>query len=263
MSDNSSQNDPSMKEILGSIRRIISEDNAQNSAEDAATDEEEETLELTDEVVEEEPEAGRHEPVLVATGAEAAESTDDEPEVRREPVLGLHSPETRVIAVEEQAPTEEESADAIPQEPPVLPDAGQLSPMPPELVRGPVPVPDDLPEDDEPMIDQEVSEVSETPVVPETESQPAPGISEESIEEIVSESATSAAASALGELTRAMDEKSNKLKVGSDEITISDMVKEMIRPMLREWLDQNLSGIVERVVRREIQKLVDRAETDD
>ena len=26
MSDNSSQNDPSMKEILGSIRRIISED---------------------------------------------------------------------------------------------------------------------------------------------------------------------------------------------------------------------------------------------
>ena len=47
------------------------------------------------------------------------------------------------------------------------------------------------------------------------------------------------------------------------EATVSDMVKELIRPMLREWLDENLPGIVERVVRREIQKLVDRAEADD
>jgi cell pole-organizing protein PopZ len=83
------------------------------------------------------------------------------------------------------------------------------------------------------------------------------------VETIVSESATAATASALGELTRAMDEKTNKLKIGAGDASISDIVKEMLRPMLREWLDENLPVIVERVVRREIQKLVDRAETDD
>ena len=47
MSDNSGQNDPQMKDILGSIRRIISEDNAQPAA---AVGEDEEILDLTDEV---------------------------------------------------------------------------------------------------------------------------------------------------------------------------------------------------------------------
>ena len=50
MSDNSNQNDPTMKEILGSIRRIINEDNAQTGAENAGTGEDEDTLDLTDEV---------------------------------------------------------------------------------------------------------------------------------------------------------------------------------------------------------------------
>jgi len=265
MSDQSEQNDPSMKEILGSIRRIISEDNAQSDAENAETDEED-ALELTDEVIDDEPGPERHEPVLVASGGREAAAAS-EPEVRREPILGLHSPDT--LATPDEP---DESPEIASPEPPILPDVTRLNPATPELVREPelepevepepVPEPASVVEEEPENAATEAEEVAAMAHSPETQ-QSAPEVSDETVDKIVSESATTAAASALGELTRAMDEKSNKLKVGSSEETISDMVREMIRPMLREWLDQNLSGIVERIVRREIQKLVDRAETED
>jgi len=262
MSDNSSQNDPSMKEILGSIRRIINEDNAQTETDGAAVGEEEETLELTDEVVVEEGEADRHEPTLTVASSATPEDAG-EPEVRREPVLGLHSPAEAETAAEQPAAVSEEISETVSPEPPTLPSASRPIPISPEIVQDPEPVREDAPADVEIAMDQEISEVAESPLDEEPADQSAPADSEESIKEIVSETATTAAASALGELTRAMDEKTNKLKMGPGEITISDMVKELIRPMLREWLDENLPGIVERIVRREIQKLVDRAETDD
>jgi cell pole-organizing protein PopZ len=240
MSDNSSQNDPSMKEILGSIRRIISEDNAQTGAAAGVVEEEEqEILDLTEEVTAEEAEEYRQEPTLVAAG-----TPDDtgEPETRREPILGLRS----------QVEPESEVDRPAPLEPAVSVDMDEPIPIPTEMMQDPEPFDDEAPEDAGPAAEQVIAEEVA-----------APAISEETVQEIVSDTATSATATALGELTRAMDEKTNKLKVGPGEVTIADMVKELIRPMLREWLDENLPGIVERVVRREIQKLVDRAETED
>ena len=40
--------------------------------------------------------------------------------------------------------------------------------------------------------------------------------------------------------------------------TIEDMVKEMLRPMLKDWLDRNLPPMVERIVEREIVRLTRR-----
>ncbi|HLQ92111.1 MAG TPA: DUF2497 domain-containing protein [Xanthobacteraceae bacterium] len=37
--------------------------------------------------------------------------------------------------------------------------------------------------------------------------------------------------------------------------TIEDLVKEMLRPMLKAWLDENLPGLVERLVRAEIERV--------
>jgi len=37
--------------------------------------------------------------------------------------------------------------------------------------------------------------------------------------------------------------------------TLEDLVKEMMRPMLKTWLDDNLPGLVERVVRAEIERV--------
>jgi uncharacterized protein len=37
--------------------------------------------------------------------------------------------------------------------------------------------------------------------------------------------------------------------------TIDDLVKDMLRPMLKSWLDDNLPGLVERLVRAEIERV--------
>ncbi|HEX5508258.1 MAG TPA: DUF2497 domain-containing protein [Pseudolabrys sp.] len=37
--------------------------------------------------------------------------------------------------------------------------------------------------------------------------------------------------------------------------TLDDIVKEMLRPMLKSWLDDNLPGMVERIVRAEIERV--------
>jgi cell pole-organizing protein PopZ len=48
------------------------------------------------------------------------------------------------------------------------------------------------------------------------------------------------------------------LLVGGNQQTIEDLVKDMLRPMLKDWLDRNLPGVVERYVEREIVRLTRR-----
>ena len=58
------------------------------------------------------------------------------------------------------------------------------------------------------------------------------------------DAAVSAAFQSLGDLVLPQHER-----------TVEDLVKEILRPMLKEWLDQNLAGIVERLVRAEIERV--------
>jgi len=244
MSKTSGQKDPSMDEILGSIRRIITEDNAQSGQPGDATvaapeADEEDILELTDEVgaaVGDEP---RLDPTL-APAEPIVESAG--PEERKEPVLGIHAP---------SAPQEFEPEPVAPEapvtEPPaVFEEAPSDAPEPAASVFGAAP------QQEEPAMT-----ISDEPEAA-SEAQPDAGAGG-----IVSDTASSATAAALGDLNRAVDEKVSRLKLGEGDTSVSDLVKEMIRPMLREWLDANLPGIVERVVRREIQKLVDQTQDDD
>lgn len=229
MSDKSGQKDPSMEEILGSIRKIISEDNSEGppDAQPAAGDDEE-VLELIDEVPGEVPgETGeeRIEPVLTS----AADEPEPEPEApRKEPIFGAARPEP------EDAGTDAAASDAAPPE-----TTGQQ----PQVEAG------------EPST-QEGNAMPDTPDTPgDAGAAPASNL--------VSKQATSATAASLGALSKAVADKSGaKLGVGEGN-TVESMVKEMMRPMLRDWLDENLPGIVERLVRREIQNLVDRAQDDE
>ena len=41
----------------------------------------------------------------------------------------------------------------------------------------------------------------------------------------------------------------------SNARTLEDLVKEMLRPMLKSWLDDNLPGLVERIVKAEIERV--------
>ncbi|MDH5557966.1 MAG: DUF2497 domain-containing protein [Alphaproteobacteria bacterium] len=266
MSDKSSKTDPSMNEILGSIRRIISEDNAQ-PAEAATPPEDRETPELADT-----PDIGFSEETPVGI------SEADDPGLAGYTLIEV--PEDAGSEVPEEA-SDEYFQDAAPE---YLEEEEDILDLTEEMIADSAAesigaASDSLADNDfeEPALQQEPAMIetpaeaapsvsfAETHREPEAEAHAAPAsvFGQRSTEKIVSETATTAAATALGELTRAMDEKTNKLKVGAGDTSVADMVKEMLRPMLREWIDENLPAIVERIVRREIEKLVDRAETED
>jgi cell pole-organizing protein PopZ len=43
--------------------------------------------------------------------------------------------------------------------------------------------------------------------------------------------------------------------LGQNARTLEDLVKEMLRPLLKSWLDDNLPGLVDRIVRTEIERV--------
>ena len=49
--------------------------------------------------------------------------------------------------------------------------------------------------------------------------------------------------------------KLNGLAIGTPGITIESMVRDMLRPMLKQWLDENLPAVVERLVEKEIARV--------
>jgi len=55
--------------------------------------------------------------------------------------------------------------------------------------------------------------------------------------------------------TRHAFSRLNSLSIGTEGVTLESMVREMLRPMLKEWLDENLPSVVERMVEREIERI--------
>ena len=63
----------------------------------------------------------------------------------------------------------------------------------------------------------------------------------------LSQSTVSAVESAFGALTSTV--------MNNNARTVDDLVKEMLRPMLKSWLDDNLPRLVERLVKAEIERV--------
>jgi cell pole-organizing protein PopZ len=76
---------------------------------------------------------------------------------------------------------------------------------------------------------------------------PPPSLNAHSDPPLLSASATAAVNSAFGTLAHSMLVQNAK--------TLEDLVKEMLRPMLKTWLDDNLPILVERLVRAEIERV--------
>jgi len=79
---------------------------------------------------------------------------------------------------------------------------------------------------------------------------------------LVSTAAAAASTAHFAELAKAVDrepEAKANIALGGGG-TLEDLVKEMIRPMLKDWLDQNLPPLVDHLVRKEIQRMVNRAD---
>ena len=73
---------------------------------------------------------------------------------------------------------------------------------------------------------------------------------------ILAQSTVSAVESAFNTLASSVLSSNLVSTVSSGNArTLEDLVKEMLRPMLKAWLDDNLPGLVERLVRAEIERV--------
>jgi cell pole-organizing protein PopZ len=67
------------------------------------------------------------------------------------------------------------------------------------------------------------------------------------MQQMLSRSTVSAVESAFNSLANTV--------LSNNARTLEDLVKEMLRPMLKSWLDDNLPGLVERIVKAEIERV--------
>jgi uncharacterized protein len=77
--------------------------------------------------------------------------------------------------------------------------------------------------------------------------EPPPFESAQPARQILSHSTISAVESAFNSLANTV--------LSNNARTLEDLVKEMLRPMLKSWLDDNLPGLVERIVKAEIERV--------
>jgi hypothetical protein len=228
------QHEPSMEEILASIRRIISEDGEGEGGEAAAAPKAEEA-----------PAAA-----APAAPAAAAAPTTPRPAAAEAAPPAAERPKRPLIAdVETEGEDEsdillltEEAEDEVPLPPPPSMRESALAfeedeppPAPPRRQ------PEPLSFDPEP--DLEPASVPEEPT--------------SLVDRLLSERAAAASLAAMSELVSRSHREPNieSLPMGNANQTLEDLTRELLRPILKSWLDDNLPQIVERIVREEIGRL--------
>jgi cell pole-organizing protein PopZ len=222
--------EPTMEEILASIRRIISEDDApvaKPAAETASAPaaapikaDSEDVLELTERV-----EASPFEPEPVE--AEAAPA----------PKAGKAKKSASPFARFEKGGDDEET-----QYDDSRFDAGGMFDLKDDIEAIAPPAPEAPPA---PTLQPEPQPVAQAQPTPQP--QPVQTTMRDD-DGLVSKPAAASVASAFGALTR-------NVPMPPPGRSLEDLVKEMMKPMLADWLDQNLAQIVETKVQAEVERL--------
>lgn len=99
----------------------------------------------------------------------------------------------------------------------------------------------------EPRDDLEFTETAATRAVQQPPAFEPPPFETAPSPQILSRSTVSAVESAFNTLANTV--------LSNNARTLEDLVKEMLRPMLKSWLDDNLPGLVERIVKAEIERV--------
>jgi cell pole-organizing protein PopZ len=86
-------------------------------------------------------------------------------------------------------------------------------------------------------------------------SMPDPKLSSDIAEGLLESSTRAAVRSSIDKLGAAGIGVIASPALGNGNATIESMVREMLRPMLKEWLDENLPSVVERMVEKEIARV--------
>jgi hypothetical protein len=219
------QHEPSMEEILASIRRIISEDG------DGA-----EGGEAKAEATPAEPGApGAPPPAAAAPAGERP---------KRPLIADVESEEEAAVGAEDES-------DVL-----LLTEEAEEEAPPPRVRQSPLAL-DDEPPPEPPRREPE-------PLSFETELEPieeparaAAADTASLVDRLISEHAAAASLAAMSELVTRSHREPNieSLPMGNANQTLEDLTRELLRPILKSWLDDNLPQIVERIVREEIGRL--------
>ena len=249
MSDQEAQQEPSMEEILASIRRIISEDADEETA--AAPEEAAAEFGAPEAPAEPEPEVAE-----VAEEEEVLELTDEEQvleltdEVQDDgTVVNLNTGEE---VPEDDAPDEvfeEPQAEDEEEVELEMLDSDESTEEPEENIAEPEPEPEPQPQPE-----------AEPEPVSIAEPEPVDALAAEAADRLVSENPAMNSVASLSALAAAVDTHRRAVDPSIGPRTIEDLVKDVMRPMIREWLDDNLPSLVERMVGREIERLTREAE---
>jgi cell pole-organizing protein PopZ len=222
MSDAKGQHEPSMEEILASIRRIIAEDGDPVAAAPAAA-----------------PDAAPAAAPARAPSPSAASAASAAPAVFAEP------PSLPRAAAPELEMTEDDDILELTE---VVDEDGSVTSKAP------------LPQDEPPLASvpepfsfEEVE--PEPPPLRSRESAPAPSSLSD---RLLSDSAAAASVAALSHLVNRSRREPDveSIALGNVACTLEELVRELLRPMLKTWLDENLPKIVERLVQEEVGRLV-------
>jgi hypothetical protein len=229
MTQSAKAQEPSMEEILASIRRIIADDDAGKPAKPP------------------EPAAAKPAPPPAAVAPPPAPSPQPAP-----PSARIAPP----VASNNQDDIDAMLADLEPAKPapPKAPPPKRAAPAPAadvldltEAMAAPTPPPGPAPSfrtidgaSDVVFADRQ-ADPEPAPARSPAPAHPTPDRS------LLSNTATAAVDSAFNTLAHTM--------LLNNARTLEDLVKEMLRPMLKSWLDDNLPGLVERIVRAEIERV--------
>ncbi|MEO9337067.1 PopZ family protein [Mesorhizobium sp. SB112] len=244
---NSIQREPSMEEILASIRRIIEDSDTGRKPEDlaeiAAEKIEGSVIEVDafraelraelDDVSKPEPAAVSAFDAPLRPAFEPRQSNPISAAVealqqRAAPVEHFEEkPEANPAPQEEEAPVAYEDKTI---EPEMELQNNDFEASPEQTV-------EQEPAVSEPVAAEKPEIATPQPVVTEVTSKPS----------IVSETTSKQVAAAFGELSEAFAASRRK--------SFDEMAEEMLRPMLQDWLDNNLPTLVERLVREEIERV--------
>ena len=282
MSDPKAQQEPTMEEILSSIRRIISEDQESEGEEGAG----EELVAVAE--VEAEPdkpvEAVEAEPAepTQAVEPEAAELAADldVPEALPEAIDDSAEDVIDDVVVEELQTPEPQEADSGDMEArdEVVAEIDAVASADDEFDESVLDLTEVIDAGEETEVDVPQPAIPEPEIAPEPVPEPPPpppppataslepaqashdaGAALNLEAELMSDTPASAAASAFTDLARGVSDAKG-VPLGGGNRTLEELVKELIRPMLKDWLDHNLPPLVERLVEREISKLAGRVD---
>jgi cell pole-organizing protein PopZ len=265
------QPEPSMDEILASIRRILSEDDAEEAAK---------TVPMPSKTTHESATLSASSPPFTATPNLSGIPTSPLPPP---PAPSRPPPSAPTPSPSQTKPSMMSSSPVIPKEPTA--EVTEKTTPSPQAKRSDFPtnkedifekdsakpfvlsqarddILDHFENQDENLLDDdEILDLTDDMVVDEVmdnfKTSRFPDLDEE--ESFLNYETQESSTLSLAALARAVAQERG-MGLGNKGLTLEEIVREILRSLIKDWLDENLPYMIERIVKKEIERMVNRAE---